>query len=242
MESFVLSKKDCRDIYLKIYFLIVQLFAVNFVLAYVMTYVSDIYIWFDDYTVKDDSLAFTPLAHIFSLMPIILIVVYAFSSQAEQVFKMTFINLIIIFLAMQTHMSMRQYGWEFILACFVFALVAIGILMFSATTLKIKYRLNYNKIKTIILLLWGLSIISVLISNILNFFINLIIFILGLYLAFAETQNLRSRLVKIRTQKQLDNLLYPFILTMIGNFLLINFYFETVKLFIKYFSIPRKDA
>lgn len=61
MESFVLSRKDCRNVYWRIYFLIVQLVAVNFILAWIITYVNDISIWFDDYSEEDNNLNFTSL-------------------------------------------------------------------------------------------------------------------------------------------------------------------------------------
>ena len=111
MESFVLSRKDCLSIYWKIYFLIVQLVAVNFVIAWLMTYVDNISIWFDDYTQENVPWAFTPLAHFLSLMPFFLMIVYTFR-QIGHTFKMTFINLLVISLAVYTHKHMLKLGWE----------------------------------------------------------------------------------------------------------------------------------
>ena len=241
MESFVLSRKDCRDIYLKIYFLIVQLVAVNFVLAWFLTYVGDISIWFDDYLSEDGKPQRTILAHIISMMPIILIVLYNFFRKIGYVFKMSFINLLIIFLAVYTHFSMLQLGWKFILICFCCGLIALGILIFSGSILKIKQRFNYDKMKTYLFVLWMLYLLSLFFGSVATFVMNSVFFVLGLVMVFFETQILRSKLSRVRNQQQLDNLLYPFTINIIGNFLLINFYFDSVKLFIKYFSLGEKD-
>lgn len=239
MESFVLSRKDCTNIYLKIYFLIVQLAAVNFILAWIITYVGDISIWFDNYATEDGNPEYTALSHIFSIMPMILIVIYNCCRKIGYVLKMSFINLLIIFLAVYTHLSMLQYGWKLILMCFIGGLIALGIIIFSGSILKIKHGLNYDKMKTYLFALWLLYLLSLFLGNVATFIINLAFLVLGLVMAFLETQILRSRLVKVRTQQQLDNLLYPFTINIIGNFLLINFYFDSVKLFIKYFSIEK---
>lgn len=238
MESFVLSRKDCRAIYWKIYFLIVQLVAVNFVIAWLMTYVDNISIWFDDYTQENVPWAFTPLAHFLSLAPFFLMIVYTFR-QIGHTFKMTFINLLVISLAIYTHKNMLDLGWEFIIGYYIAALIAMGILIFSATMLKIKLKPNYKSVRFVLMLLWTLFLISLLINDTIAFIVNLLISLYGLCLVFFETQKLRSRLLKVRTQPQLDNLIYPFIINMIGNFFLINFYFDVVKLFIKYFSIDK---
>lgn len=241
MESFVLSRKDCRDIYLKIYFLIVQLVAVNFILAWVITYVGDISIWFDNYLSEDGKPQYTPLSHIISLIPMVLIILYNFFRKIGYVFKMSFINLLIIFLAIHTHYSMLQWGGKFILICFSGSLIALGVLIFSGSILKIKQRLNCNKMRTFLFALWLLYLLSLFLGNVATFVMNLVLFVFGLFLTFLETQILRSKLSRVRNQKQLDNLLYPFTINIIGNFLLINFYFDSIKLFIKYFSLSEKD-
>lgn len=241
MESFVLSRKDCRNIYLRIYFLIVQLFAVNFILAYVMTYVDGINIWFDQYTSDEGKPGATVLAQICSLMPIILIVVYNAFRKIGYTLKMTFINLLIIFLALYTHAAMLMLGWKFVLLCFGCSLIAMGILMFAASRLNIKKHINYNKIKFYTFILFIVYLIASIFGKTVTFIGDMVVFVFGLGLAFFETQALRSKLVYIRNQRQLDNLLYPFIVNMIGNCLLINFYYDTVKMFIKYFAISEKD-
>ena len=241
MEGFVLSRKDCRNVYLKIYFLIAQLVVVNFILAWVITYVGDISIWFDSYLSEDGKPQYTILSTIISLIPMVLIVLYNLFRKIGYVFKMSFINLLIIFLAFYTHYSMLQLGWKFILICFSGGLIALGILIFSGSTLKIKQHFNYDKMKIYLFALWLLYLLSLFLGNVATFVMNLVLFVFGLVLAFFETQTLRSKLSRVRNQQQLDNLLYPFTINIIGNFLLINFYFDSIKLFIKYFSLNEKD-
>ena len=220
MESFVLSRKDCRNVYWRIYFLIVQLVAVNFILAWIITYVNDISIWFDDYSEEDNNLNFTFLFWIWYLLCSFLSVIYSTGKRINAVFKMTFIHAFILSLASYTHMHMRAYGWKDILICCILALLIMGLAILTASVSKKDYRKYYEKLTSITVMFFFVYMICYFLDCSFQFWLDCCWILLGSIFTFFETQDVRFNLASVRNQRHLDNLLYPFIMNLIGNFFL----------------------
>ena len=236
MENFILTKKDCRNIYLKIYFLIVQLALLNFVLAYIMTYVDNINIWFNAYSPKTQDIQVAPWVILLSSVSIVLVITYYFCAQSGAVFKLTFINLLNIFLSLQTHMQMKLLGWKFVLLCFGFSLFLLGLAMFAGSTEKKDYRKYYPKMHLCLAIMFFVYLLFGIVNTSIIYWMDLVLIALGAFLTFLEIQDLRFNLPKVRSQQHLDNLLYPCIMNMFGNFLLMSFFLKSDKIFIKFFS------
>lgn len=241
MESFVLSRKDCRNIYLRIYFLIVQLVAVNFILAWVVTYVHEISIWFDDYATEGNNLNFTSLFWIWYITCSFLTIIYASMKRLNMLFKMTFINAFMLSLVAYTHIYMRTYGWKDILICCILALLIMGLAILTASVSKKDYRKYYAKLTSITVTFFLVYLICYIFDCSFLFWLDCCWILVGSIFTFLETQDVRFNLVHVCNQRHLDNLLYPFVMNLIGNFLLMVPIPEIFKVVTKYLVTCRSS-
>lgn len=241
-EKFVITPKECRRVYLRLYAFLVYFLTISCVVAAIIVYFPPVHGWFylKESTTETPHGSILALAMIFS--PLVLLTFYLKNIRKDWMKPVTmgFITIFAILMGCKIHLFLYFLGWKTFLSMFAMMIALIGFTMMLAIIIK----KDFSSLKKMILYIAIVLLVLIIIVQMfrsfetLNYALNSSMVFIGLVFVFVETQDLRRILPNVHNQINFERIFMHSLLNLFANLWLMLVPLDNFKVMLKIFFGP----